>query len=397
MKRRYIPLLAALLLAPALARAEMYSITEVHEQAKALGRWTQTYTDKYGREVAVDVAPIVPEADTVPVLTVEKPKITEGNVYQVYDSSLTTVTQEDFGTVFSYFNPDTDDQAEVRIFSTGDASAFLEYVNLKKRIDNDPELPESLSGPQYHDVDWMCPYFDGYELTVQDCVNAAGENLRAFFSEYDLDLELMWVQIVNNSRPCYILSLRQRMRNIPILMGSVDPVLNLGGNKLGFKPPKSWARSASSFKWGDFTSPSWEYIAYVDGGYQIQCRPLRELDELAQDVPLCGMDEIIAGIEDRIMQGYVRNLHALRLGYCCYLGKEDEIILYPIWQVECDYFYDPQREAKRYEEWADVPITSGYDYRTMIVNAQTGEFMDPIEIKDRLLDCPDIITWEDVL
>ena len=32
----------------------------------------------------------------------------------------------------------------------------------------------------------------------------------------------------------------------------------------------------------------------------------------------------------------------------------------------------------------------------MIVNAQTGEFMNPIELKEKLLDCPKIIRWEDV-
>ena len=35
-------------------------------------------------------------------------------------------------------------------------------------------------------------------------------------------------------------------------------------------------------------------------------------------------------------------------------------------------------------------------YRTMIVNAQTGEFMNPVELKEKLLDCPEIITWEDI-
>ena len=44
----------------------------------------------------------------------------------------------------------------------------------------------------------------------------------------------------------------------------------------------------------------------------------------------------------------------------------------------------------------DTQITRGLDYHTMSVNAQTGEFMDPAELKDNLLKCPDIITWDDI-
>ena len=43
-----------------------------------------------------------------------------------------------------------------------------------------------------------------------------------------------------------------------------------------------------------------------------------------------------------------------------------------------------------------VSYVNELNYHTMIVNAQTGEFMNPVEQKEKLLDCPKIITWEDV-
>ena len=49
-----------------------------------------------------------------------------------------------------------------------------------------------------------------------------------------------------------------------------------------------------------------------------------------------------------------------------------------------------------YPEDDGIPITSGRYYSTMIVNAQTGEFMNPAKLKEKLLDCPEIITWEDI-
>ena len=71
-------------------------------------------------------------------------------------------------------------------------------------------------------------------------------------------------------------------------------------------------------------------------------------------------------------------------------------VLYPVWQVECDYFFNPKEEQKHYAEMENVRVTQGHDYHTMIVNAQTGEFMNPSELKDNLLKCPDIITWDDI-
>lgn len=86
----------------------------------------------------------------------------------------------------------------------------------------------------------------------------------------------------------------------------------------------------------------------------------------------------------------------MRFGYCCYPTQNEEIILYPVWEVECDYLFNPKQEMSIYSENLGIPVTSGRYYSTMIINAQTGKFMDPIELKDNLLDCPQIITWDEL-
>ena len=58
--------------------------------------------------------------------------------------------------------------------------------------------------------------------------------------------------------------------------------------------------------------------------------------------------------------------------------------------------FNPKKDMAVYEENKENPITSRLYYRTMMVNAQTGEFIDPVELKDNLLFCPDVITWEDI-
>ena len=78
------------------------------------------------------------------------------------------------------------------------------------------------------------------------------------------------------------------------------------------------------------------------------------------------------------------------------MNENEEITLYPVWNVECTYIYNPE-EGKKYERnMTGVSYVNELNYHTMIVNAQTGEFMNPVEQKEKLLDCPKIITWEDV-
>ena len=72
-----------------------------------------------------------------------------------------------------------------------------------------------------------------------------------------------------------------------------------------------------------------------------------------------------------------------------------EDVLFPIWQIECDYYYNPKEKTKDYKEDLEAAPIARLMYRTMIVNAQTAEFMDPVELKENLLICPNIITWED--
>ena len=64
--------------------------------------------------------------------------------------------------------------------------------------------------------------------------------------------------------------------------------------------------------------------------------------------------------------------------------------------LEVDWRTAAMDYHKHYAEMEDGQVTLGLDYHTMIVNAQTGEFMNPADLKDNLLKCPDIITWNDI-
>ena len=185
------------------------------------------------------------------------------------------------------------------------------------------------------------------------------------------------------------------MEGIPVLVGAWDTILKINEKDINFKIPVEWS-GENIFKYGDFFLPSWMLESDMDGNFSFLFWAIQATGKMVDDVPLCNINDVIQSVEEKITDGHIRNVYSLRFGYCCYPAQNEEIILYPVWEIECDYVFDPKQEMRIYPEDDGIPITSGRYYSTMIVNAQTGEFMNPIELKEKLLDCPKIIRWEDV-
>ena len=378
-------------------RAECISINELQTEANI--EWKKDYVDRYGRTVSVDVTPIIPQVDKVPIQIMENQILPVENVLNIYPQSMVQEEkrEEDNVIIMNYLNQDKNERGAVYICQNDGNLVLFEYDDLNTKIKKTTTKLESFSGIQYcsNEVERLYPYFDGYDFTVQDSIDYANQELGKFFPDYDLDLDITWVTIVPNTRPCYNCTLRQKIDGIPILMGAGDITYGANEKEMGFKFPKSWKTKGVEY-WGYYISPIWGFIAYVDGGYQIQFRPLKKVASVVDDVPLCTLDEVISSVEKQIEKGNIRNVYEIRFGYCCYLDENEQIVLYPVWQIECDYFFNPKEEQKHYAEMENVRVTQGHDYHTMIVNAQTGEFMNPADLKDNLLKCPDIITWDDI-
>lgn len=403
--KRMITALCAMMLVPTLAAAknEGISVTELREQIETLGRWTASYTDVKGRTVEVDIAPILSEVENVPVITLEKPQYPLESAYNICDPSMTKVRQEaDGGTVFNYDNPETGEQRDLYFVSApGDSydnvlSVIMEYRSQKIE---ESGILESRSGKSYriNEVDWEKPFFDGYDLTIQNAVDLANGELSRLFPNIPIDLEPIWVEVAKNTRPLYILEMRQRFNGIPVLTGANMPVKYVRDDDAPFDIPQIWERNGCYQYWADFRSPTWDFDAYVDGSYSFfYVEPMIQKDVLVEDVPLSPIQKVIESLEQQIEAGHIRNLFALRFGYCCYLNDAKEVVTIPVWMAECDYYFGANTKTRNYKEFADSPITSRLFYRTMIVNAQTGEFVDPAKLMEHVLDCPEIITWEDV-
>ena len=66
-------------------------------------------------------------------------------------------------------------------------------------------------------------------------------------------------------------------------------------------------------------------------------------------------------------------------------------------EMICEQLYDlAMLSHKQLSPDESYPVMERMHYSTMIVNAQTGEFMNPVKLKDRLLDAPKVTSWKDV-
>lgn len=134
-----------------------------------------------------------------------------------------------------------------------------------------------------------------------------------------------------------------------------------------------------------------------DDSFEMLVRWVKETGIIKEDVPLAPLSSIISSIEDEIQKGHIRNVYALRLGYGCYITNEspETYVLYPTWICDCDYIGDPKEKINVSAYNIEKDFNKKYTFKTLVINAQTGEMDDPYLSKKEQIFCPTIITWED--
>lgn len=97
------------------------------------------------------------------------------------------------------------------------------------------------------------------------------------------------------------------------------------------------------------------------------------------------------------MDGHVRAIDNIRLGYVLYLdrGTPEKVLAFPTWVMRCQYYKNAKQEAS-----SQMEGKSQKDYvhtqDQIIFNAQTGEMVEVFTKNRDAVYCPQIITWDDV-
>lgn len=373
------------------------------EEIKKSGQMqiTREYRDKYGRAVRMNIIPIIPNVMNVPIISIENFNIAEECIIDVIDNGSTTVIDD--GSSICYTETNGENIRKIWIPSKKNLSYESEsYNDISIQIKNNKEERKKTSEVKDvksvykmpNEIDYDYKYLDASNLTISSLLENAENEVNSILKDMNLELELYRFGIVFDNPEYYNLQIRQKLCGIPILGSISDSTMDLNIDNSGFTIPNEWKKR--KHLWGEFDFPNWELKA-SDGKLFIACKPLKKGTVMVEDVPLCSVDNVIKEIEKYIYSGNIRNVYALRFGYCCFQNENENIVLFPVWQIECDYLYIPKKEILEYEYVVDQPVFSRKYYRTMYINAQTGNFLDPSILKENLFNCPKVITWNDVM
>lgn len=414
--KRFVWMLVALLLVPALAGAQRVSITELRAQAEEMGRWTLTVTDSYGRDIDVSAAILVPEAERVPVLSASicgeiaqetRAQIESGGRYaDVTDKH--GIRDVDFEYVDELGREITGGLHE-RIFNVSFGGNAQDTASSNARL-NGAERRDEIDPSA---LDWDTPYCESSALTLRTVMEQAHGAAGMFFDGQPMDFSLYAVRVCAQPRKLasmddaelgekadgfsggyYTAAIRQSLHGIPVLLGASGPYQFMEFEK-GQKPGRALPWSLSMM------DPINTITSYSEEEYGLTFVPIREEGVIAEDVPLCALDAVLASVTELMEKGYVRQVYALRFGYACFYSPDEtetsRFCLYPVWEVDCEYAKSPAGELSDDQEdlpaWERPPVWKGEHFRRLIANAQTGKIENPVDLTKTSWNCPEVILW----
>ena len=411
--------LCALLLVPtlALASGDMVSISELRQQVETMERWTASY-EAYKRKIEVDIPIDMPKVDAVPIVQVSGYHAVDQEGCLTRDGTKLNKTgydgfdiYEEDGLMTYLGTTCANGEIKAASFEQDKTVLFLAYYN----------SPSNLRTHKVkYDTEVYYPYeVDADKIYAEDNPQSATEAkaylervLGYFYPKSENSVALRHLEVrsrghkvkglddyklgdyvKNYPMGTYALSFCQTIQGIPVYHDVGERLDTTGYNNA----PEgliddAWGKSEPIMCISD------NYFEFMDdNSFEMLVRWVKEVGVIEEDVPFAPLSNIISSVEDEIQKGRIRKVYALRLGYGCYITEEspETYVLYPTWICECDYMDDPKWEI---DEWAynlEKGFNKKYSFKTLVINAQTGEMDDPYLSKKEQIFCPTIITWED--
>ena len=409
--------LCVLLLVPtlALANSDMVSVSELRQQVETMGRWTASY-EAYKRKIEVDIPIDIPEVDAVPIVQVsgyyavdQEGRLTRDGTklnrigYDGFD-----IYEED-GLLMYLGTTCANGEIKAASFEQDKTVLFLAYYN----------SPSNLRTHKVkYDTEVYYPYeVDADKIYAEDNPQSAAEAkaclervLGYFYPKSENSVALRHLEVRSRGHKVkglddhnlgeyakdylmgtYALSFCQKIRGIPVYH-DVGDRLDLTGSAPHELIKDAWKRIEPIMGISD---NRYEFMG--DDSFEMLVRWVKETGIIKEDVPLAPLSSIISSIEDEIQKGHIRKVYALRLGYGCYITNEspETYVLYPTWICDCDYIGDPKEKINVSAYNIEKDFNKKYTFKTLVINAQTGEMDDPYLSKKEQIFCPTIITWED--
>ncbi len=371
-------LMAALLFLPALAQAKRYySIQEVKAQAAA--GWQGSYQAR-GREIIVDVMPQVPDVDKVPVSVCRRQDLSP------------TIPQAD------------PLWRGLRMDYPGD---FMINYGLKEE---EPAGALMLGGKKVSALPWKSTYWDfspeeayipGNPTTFGEITSWLPGVLSVLgFDPGIIDLnnpEQIYTHAFYGPREGEYLAPGWGAMTWPLLIHGL-PVIGDYNKAFIFKNP--------SFNAGARAEVS---LCYQRPDlFWLQVSMVASVETLAEDIPLSGFSEVLESLEQEIAAGRLRQVFDMKLGYHLFEapgfappgGGRDlarPFYAFPVWRVGCLYVEDARQKVDPVFVEDEDPYfydpKNTLSYHDILVNAQTGELINPLKPSVKAVTYPGMISW----
>ena len=204
--------------------------------------------------------------------------------------------------------------------------------------------------------------------------------------EYDYRTDTYSGDPLPESEATLMVYFDQVVEGIPVLCGAAESFTRYAGTN---------SRETQRYHGAIAITQGLKIIGLEEMYRSLQFHLLSPAALLAEDVPLCGFEQVMETCLDLIQAGRLRRIGSLRLGYAVWLNETGSAFtLLPTWVAEGDLYPDAETPDEPNEKQYDA--VSSY-WGSILINAQTGELIDPYNAaSDRSFDKPDLILWEDL-
>ena len=409
--KRFAGMMGALLLVPtlALASGDMVSISELRQQVEVMGRWTQTYDTPNGK-VSVDIPIIAPEVENMPILQVSavmgKDVAEEKGLHKSVDqeNAGAGIFYDDFD-ILSKLNANVDDAA--MIFCANPEEIDLAFLQVSHNDPNSMRMGSWDYSSDYYYPDEMNPetlFAEENEQPMSTANDALAVLLQNYYGKENADYDVDYVEVRGKARKrvgrtkndlgaykkdypkgTYYISFRQKLEGIPIY-------LEIGHKMLTTN--QTYVTQEIALKCQRIRGIETNTLEYMDEtSFILDTTWMREEKQILEDVPLATLEDVMQALEKKIVEGYIRDIYALRLGYVCYPDdtSPDIYALYPAWVCDCIYANSPHEQIE--ENIVTDAFRENYRYEQILVDAQTCDIQAGWIDRDEGLYHAEPMTW----
>ena len=394
--KRFVGMMGALLLMPALALAsgDMVSISELRQQAEAMGRWTKTY-EAHGRTIEVDIPIYIPNEKELAVYDcsaytdyIKNPNNEDKTNVYAYNENLKELVKEE--------SNDKSENAIIEVYDNGTELRIM-FNSPEELLEHNTrdyiKIKESGYYPDKVNADVI--YAENSDLSLMEAEKYLEEIVRFFIRDGYDGIDIDYIKIAGRGRKTrsytdeelgecadyypkgtYFFNYYQKLHHIPIMMTIIATLNNkqengVYGDLFGF-----WGTTGGICQIMDRNS------------FWLTIKWMKIEKEHEETVKLLPIEQIINAVEKEIKAGHVRNVYALKLGYIIYLNDRspETYTLYPMWVLDCDYVENKNKEIK-VNPYSD-DIRDCFSFERICINPETAEMMDFLNPKTQMLYAP---------